>query len=552
MAESDKLARGGAVRTAAASSMAVPYFVSAAALGQAGKPGANDKLNIALIGCGGMGRGNLASCRHPDVAVVGACDVWKERREATAAAFQETCKPYSDYREVLANKDVDGVIIATPPHWHALIAIEAAEAGKDFYVQKPMTMYLDEALAVRRAAEQHKRDHAGRHSDPRQRQLPPRRRMGPFGPTGPDRRRPHFLTGNQGVEGIGNPPNSDPPAGMDWNLWVGPGPMRPYNPLIVANAHTNCSFMDYSGGYTPGMAPHIIDLPFWALELGIPLKTSASGGRYVTRDAGDAYDTQQVLWQYPKLTVTWMLQLVNSYGFDLQGANNAIRRRLGVYFHGVDATLYADYGTHKVVPEGDRLKDLTPPEQSIPPSPGHEREWLDSIKSRQQPSCNVSYHYKLDAALGLANIAYRLGRSIEFDPKTEKIVGDAEAAKLARPGVSRPVEVPGEVPGLVKRKKPGFFGKAGLLKVAQNDRVSSRTRLTPTAYQGDRFHVRYQTIHSPRVCPRHGRRRRGHPVFRFCRRPGTGRRAGSQRQDPHRPDRLRRHGPRQSGQLRQA
>jgi len=71
----------------------------------------------------------------------------------------------------------------------------------------------------------------------------------------------------------------------------------------------------------------------------------------VTRDAGDAYDTQQVLWQYPKLTVTWMLQLVNSYGFDLQGANNAIRRRLGVYFHGVDATLYADYGTHKVVPK---------------------------------------------------------------------------------------------------------------------------------------------------------------------------------------------------------
>nr|HPM84705.1 Gfo/Idh/MocA family oxidoreductase [Candidatus Anammoximicrobium sp.] len=109
MAESDKLACRGAVRTAAASGMAVPYFVSAAALGQAGTPGANDKLNIVLIGCGGMGRGNLKNCQHPDVAVVGACDVWKERREATAAAFPDTCKTYSDYREVLANKDVDGV-----------------------------------------------------------------------------------------------------------------------------------------------------------------------------------------------------------------------------------------------------------------------------------------------------------------------------------------------------------------------------------------------------------------------------------------------------------
>jgi hypothetical protein len=115
---------------------------------------------------------------------------------------------------------------------------------------------------------------------------------------------------------------------------------------------------------------------------------------------------------------------------------------LGVYFHGTDATLFADYGTHKVVPEGDRLKDLKPPEQSIPPSPGHEREWLDSIKSRQQPSCNVSYHYKLDAAIGLANIAYKLGRSIAFDPQTEKIVGDPEAAKLARPVYRAPWKFP--------------------------------------------------------------------------------------------------------------
>jgi hypothetical protein len=170
--------------------------------------------------------------------------------------------------------------------------------------------------------------------------------------------------------------------------------------------------------------------------------TGASGGRYVTRDCGDAYDTQQVLWEYPKLTVTWMLQLCNSYGFNLPGESNAIGRKLGVYFHAVDATLFADYGSLRVVSEGNRLKDAQPPAKSIPPSPGHEREWLDSIRSRKQPSCNVSYHYKLDAAIGLANIACKLGRSIRFDPKTEKIVGDPEAAKLARPVYRDPWKFP--------------------------------------------------------------------------------------------------------------
>ena len=428
---------------AGAAGVAAPYLVSSSALGQQGKPGANDKLAIALIGCGGMGRGNLGNCaRYPDVAVVGACDVWKARRDATVAAFKGTAKPYGDYREVLGQKDIDGVIVATPPHWHALQTIEACEAGKDVYVQKPMTIYLDEALAIRRAAERHKRiTQVGTqiHAGANYRRVVEWVRSGKLGQIGVART---FLSGNQGEKGLGDVPNSDPPPGIDWNQWVGPGPMRPFNPMIVASAHPNCSFMDYSGGYTPGMAPHIIDLPFWALDLGIPEVTHCSGGRYVTHDCGDAYDTQQVLWQYPNFTMTWMLQLCNSYGFDLQGPNNNIGRRLGIYFHGVDGTLYANYGSHKVVPEGDRMKDPQPPEPSIPPSPGHEREWLDSIRSRKQPSCNVSYHYKLDAAIGLANIAYRLGRSIRFDPKTEKIVGDPEAARLARPEYRAPWKFP--------------------------------------------------------------------------------------------------------------
>src|SRR5690606_20524495 len=119
-------------------------------------------------------------------------------------------------------------------------------------------------------------------------------------------------------------------------------------------------------------------------------------------------------------------------------------RRLGIYFHGLRGTLFSDYSKHEVVPEGDLLLDADPPPESIPPSPGHEREWLDSVKSRTEPSCNVEYHYKLDLALTLANLSYRLGRSVRIDPVTERIIDDAKAMELARPEYRAPWKFPSE------------------------------------------------------------------------------------------------------------
>jgi predicted dehydrogenase len=189
------------------------------------------------------------------------------------------------------------------------------------------------------------------------------------------------------------------------------------------------------------MAPHIIDLPVWALELKYPLNTSSSGGRYVLKDDGDAYDQHEALWQYPNLTMTWMSSLTNSYGFDLHG-EPVPQRRLGIYFHGTNGTLYANYDRFKIVPEGDRMKDLQPPPKSIPSSPGHEREWLDCIKSRQQPSCSVSYHVHVDVPIVLSLLSLKLGRSIRFDPQKEWIANDREAAKLAIPNYRSPWKFP--------------------------------------------------------------------------------------------------------------
>jgi len=449
MSETSAIDRRTFVKTTAATAaVAAPYFVSAKALGQGGQPGANDRIHVGLIGCGGMGRGNLANCaRQPDVAITALCDVQKSRLDSTVAQFKETAKGYSDYRELLAQPDVDAVIIASPPHWHALQAIHACEAKKDIYLQKPMTLHLGESLAVRNAVKKHDRiSQIGTqiHAGANYRRVVEYIRSGNLGQVSVVRT---FNVMNQGPQGVGKQdPNTPVPDGVDWEMWIGPAPFTPYNRILAASSYNHCSWMDYSGGWLPGMAPHIIDLPIWALELDYPTNTSCAGGRFVIDDDGDAPDVQEVLWQYPRFTMTWMGNLVNSYGFDLHG-EPVPQRRLGIYFHGVNGTMYCNYGMYKIVPEGDRMKDAQPPEPSIPPSPGHEREWLDSVKSRQQPSCSVFYHTKIDVPLVLANLSLKLGRSIRFDPKTEKIVGDDEASRAAVPQYRDPWKFPSQYLG---------------------------------------------------------------------------------------------------------
>jgi len=426
-----------------AATVAAPYFVSSNVLAAPGRKGANDKINVGVIGTG-----TLADSWHfpqlleqQDVVITGVCDVWKERLDKAVERCKGTAKPYGDYREMLAQDDLDAVLIATPPHWHALQAIHAAEAGKDFYLEKPMTISIAESLAVHRAASQHKRvTQVGTqiHARSNYRRVVEYIRSGQLGKINVART---FMIMNQGPTGIGNDPDTDPPAGMDWEMWLGPGPLRGFHPMLVKSAYGNCSFMAYSGGWTPGMAPHIIDLPYWALGLGFPKRTSATGGRHLIRDVGDSPDTQEVLWEYDRFTMAWSMSLVNSYGFDFQGENK-IKRRLGVYLQAVNGTLMADYGTMRIVPEGDRMKDAKVPEPSIPESKGHHREWLDAIRTREQPLCHVGYHYKMDVALGLANLSLKLGRSIDFDPKTETIIGDPEATRLARPTYRDPWKLP--------------------------------------------------------------------------------------------------------------
>jgi len=421
----------------------MPTQISQSVLGGNGTTPPSERIRLGIIGCGNMGQSNLTNCaQYPDVVVTAACDVDENRRIPVLERYKTTCKEFKDFRELLQYKELDAVIIATLPHWHALQAIAACEAGKDIYLQKPMTLHLAESIAVRNAVKQHNRIcqvGTQHHATEAHRRIVELIRSGNLGEIGVVRT---FNVMNQGVQGIGSGFYSAPHEGLDWNMWCGPAPLGKYNRLLVNRAYNHCSWMDYSGGWTPGNGPHMLDLPIRALDLGYPTQISASGGRFIVKDDGDAYDQHEVLWRYPNLNLTWMMSLTNSYGFDVERDGTA-HVRVGAYFHGVNGTLYTDYaGNFKVLPEGDFMQGKEAPLKSIPPSPGHEREWLDCIKSRQQPSCNPAYHVKVDVPLVLSVLSLKLGRSLRFDPKTERIVGDEEAARLAVPSYREPWKFP--------------------------------------------------------------------------------------------------------------
>lgn len=424
---------------------AAPYVISSGVLAAGNRPGPNDKIRLGFIGVGPQAMWHVTVFRdQPDVAITAICDVWKERLNAAVDACKEKHQPrrYHDFRELLADPNVDAVVIAPPPHWHTLIAVAACEAGKDFYLEKPMTLAVDESKALRNAVQKHEivsQIGTQIHASPVYHQAVGIVRSGRLGKISHVRT---MMVMNQTSQGIGSGPDADPPAGLDWDMWCGPSPMRAYNPLITTGAFNHSSFMAYSGGWTPGMAPHIIDLPYWALELDAPLITASTGGRFLLKDIGDCPDTVETIWQFPDLTMTWSMCLVNSYGFEFQ-RENKIARRNASYFHGENGTMQvADYATLRISPEGDRMPPAPATQKVVPDSPGHQREWLDCVKSRQQPSCHVGYHHKLNLASALSNLSLKLGRSIKFDPKTQSVTGDEEAQRLCRPEYRAPWKFP--------------------------------------------------------------------------------------------------------------
>jgi predicted dehydrogenase len=269
--------------------------------------GANERVRLGFIGLGNRGDQVLDGfLQHKDAEVVALCDLYQPYIDFAMSKIGKGAKTYHDYRELLANKDVDAVVICTPDHWHALQTVHACEAGKDVYVEKPLSLCVAEGRAMVEAARRHKRvTQVGlqRRSSDFCREAAELVRKGGIGKVTVARAF-HIL--NEAPHGIGNPPNEEPPKDFDWENWLGPAPKVPYNRNRAFYRFR--WFYDYSGGQLTNFGVHYLDVIHWALGHDAPLAVTAMGGKYGGFDNREVPDTLEVLWQYPGNTLVTFSQ----------------------------------------------------------------------------------------------------------------------------------------------------------------------------------------------------------------------------------------------------
>lgn len=406
-----------------------------------GRVGNSDKIVLGFIGTAGRGLGTLMPWfgRHADVEIGAVCDVHAGHLEKAVAFTQGKAKAYHDYRELLEQKDLDAVVIATPPHWHAIMTLDALQAGKDVYCEKPMSRFPAEGrLMVDYAKRYNRVTQVGTqiHATENYCRCVDVVRSGTLGKIVAVR---NFCSMNDDSEGLGAPADQPAPPELDWDRWLGPAPSAAFNPARFRDG-MHRYFKDYVDSWLHELGPHIVDLPFWALELGCPLSTVASGGRYATHTLADVPDTMDVIWEFPDMVMTWHLMQSSRFHFGVGGPGGG--RRLGIVFHGTQGTLLANYDLCEVLDANGKPVQGGEYPQAVPRPSGHEREFLDAIRSRAECSCSFANHLPMHTALNLAHLALQTGRKLHFDAEQWRITDDPEAARLATPTYREPYRLP--------------------------------------------------------------------------------------------------------------
>lgn len=431
---------GGAAVAAGIAGVLHPTLTAARSRGR--QTPASEKVTLGIVGVAGRGYGYHMRTfgRFPDVQIGAVCDVYAPHLERAVAATGGKAKGYRDFRELVAQKDLDAVVVATPPHWHALVTLAALDAGKDVLCEKPMCRFPTEGKRMADLAHRNRRvTQVGTqiHATENYRQSVDVVRSGALGALSSVTT---FCTMNDDSEGLGSPADSEPPPGLDWEMWLGPAPKVAFNPGRFRDG-MHRYFRDYVDSWLHEVGPHIVELPFWALQLGHPTAVAASGGRYASTSIADVPDTLQALWEFPRHTVTWNMMQHNAYAFGVGAPGKG--RHNGIVFHGRDATLaIVNYGKPEVTDSDG--KPLTGREfpQAVPPSPGHEREFIDAVKSRKQCSCSFENHLPMHAAMNLAHLSLRLGRTLRWDAAKWEVAGDREATDLLTPRYRAPWTLP--------------------------------------------------------------------------------------------------------------
>jgi predicted dehydrogenase len=380
--------------------------------------GANDRIAIGFIGLGAMGSSNLGfAMKLPDIEPVAVCDVYQptlEKAVADATKGGYKVKAIKDFREIIADKTIDAVCISTPDHWHAYMAVEACKAGKDVFVEKPASVYVEEGLKMVQAARKYKRVV----------QAGTMQRSGGYFKKAAEIVRSGMIgevtfchtwqTGAPNRKGFGRPADGPVPPGLDWDMWLGPAPKVPFNlnrwGVGVQRFPTFRYFWDYAGGAMTDWGVHLIDPVHQCFGEQMPASASAMGGKLYVDDNRETPDTLMATFHYPKFLLTYESRTANPMPMFGQGAATSI--------HGTEATLIVNRsGCHVIPNQGSKItaitheKDQAMNEMNMP----HWKNFIECIKTRERPTSDIETCVRSSTVCILANLSMRHKMWLDWD-----------------------------------------------------------------------------------------------------------------------------------------
>tara|TARA_X000000950_G_scaffold283505_1_gene384467 strand:+ start:780 stop:2129 length:1350 start_codon:yes stop_codon:yes gene_type:complete len=428
----------------------LPGLSAGGAWAVAGSRSANDTVNIGVIGCKGMGASNLqAMLLTPNTRCIALCDVDRsvltQRREDVRKATGRAPQTFTDYRRLLDLNELDAVIIATPDHWHCLQMVDACSAGKHVYVEKPIANSITETNAMLVAAKYYgtvvqvgQWQRSGAHWQEAMRYV----QSGQLGQI----RTVKAWAYMDWLKSIPKRPNEPAPPGVDYDMWLGPAPLRPFNPNRFH--FTFRWFWDYAGGLMTDWGVHLLDVVLWGMGASAPHKVMSSGGNFAyPSSAMETPDTQQAIYQFDDFTMIW--EHANGIGL------GPFQRSHGIAFIGNNGTLVVDRGKWEVLPEMARDgTKATPKVAPVAQQLGrkgegglaqHTANFIDCIRNGGKPNCDIETGSLAAINAHLGNIALLTGATLQWDASASRFTSNQRANDMLTPSYRSPWQLPPSV-----------------------------------------------------------------------------------------------------------
>lgn len=426
------------------------------ALSAARVAGANERVNLGMIGCGGRGRYVARFMKEGGADIVAVADVYRRNAGAARDWAGGSCAMHADFRRLLESKDIDAVLVATPDHWHASTAVLACAAGKHVYVEKPLAHNIREGRAIVEAARRYQRivqPGMQHRSSPHFAECAEIVRSGQLGKV-------HYVRVwnmvNMIPRGIGKAPDEPAPEGLDWDMYCGPAPLVPFNRKRFLSTYR--WFWDYSGGYITDYGTHRFDTVHQVMGADRPKTAVAAGGRFALDDGGQMPDVLTVTYEYPGFVLVY--EGINTSGFGAGGRSAGMRyynargpfdRPNGMAFYGTNGTLMADRIGYEIFPE---LASSGWPAAPAGASPQfrmerkqmnttdatgpHARAFVDAVRGLRQPAADIEDGHRSTTVPHLGNISFKTGLKLKWDAAREDFDNQPEASKLIGRAARKP------------------------------------------------------------------------------------------------------------------